>query len=180
MNASPFPFSDWLVLAIFVAFIGMTVAGALIAVNTIRILRSVCGLALSFLGLAGLYFFLNSPFLALMEVLIYVGAICVTIIFAVMLSEPDEPTTDRLVRPYPVIGFLVSLGIAGGIFYGIVRISSGLTLMSPAARINDGSVEAIGKSLLTNYSFTFELISLVLLVAILGALVIARSGRNKE
>ena len=42
------------------------------------------------IGLAGLYYFLNSPFLALMEILIYVGAVCVTIVFGVMLSEPDE------------------------------------------------------------------------------------------
>lgn len=178
MNA--FPFSDYIVLAIFLVFAGITAAGALIAVNTVRIIRSVCGLALCCLGLAGLYFFLNSPFLAMMEVLIYVGAVCVTIIFAVMLAEPDEPQPEKRMRPYPVIGFLLAAGIAGGIFLAIAKL--GLTASWPTLteRANDGSVKAIGIALLTTYSLPFELISLVLLVAILGALVIARDGRKKE
>lgn len=178
MNA--FPFSDYIVLAIFLAFAAVTVAGALIAVNTVRIIRSVCGLALCCLGLAGLYFFLNSPFLALMEVLIYVGAVCVTIIFAVMLAEPDEPQPQKRQRPYPIIGFLVAAGIAAGIFFGIAKLSLSSVWPALENRVNDGSVKAIGVALLTTYSLPFELISLVLLVAILGALAIARGGRRKE
>ena len=85
------PGSDYLVTGIFVLVVATTVGGALLAVLSTRIIRSVCGLALCCVGLAGLYYFLNSPFLALMEILIYVGAVCVTIIFGVMLSETDEP-----------------------------------------------------------------------------------------
>lgn len=85
-----FPGADYVILAVFAVAVGATVAGALIAVLATRIIRSVCGLALCCCGLAGLYYFLQSPFLSLMEILIYVGAICVTIIFAVMLAEPDE------------------------------------------------------------------------------------------
>ena len=80
---------------IFSFFAACTVVGGLIAVLTTRIIRSVCGLALSCVGLAGLYYFLNSPFLALMEILVYVGAVCVTIIFAVMLAEPDEAPVEK-------------------------------------------------------------------------------------
>jgi len=180
MNASPFPLSDWLVLAVFALFVGMTVLGALIAVNTARIIRSVAGLALCCLGLAGLFYFLNSPFLALMEVLIYVGAVCVTIIFGVMLAEPDEPAPEKQIKPYPVFGLAAALLIAGGVFYGIARLALSQAWPQVAARTNDGSIKAIGVSLLTTYSLAFELISLVLLVAILGALVIARAGRNKQ
>lgn len=180
MNATPFPFSEWLVLALFLLFVGATVAGALIAVNTLRIIRSVSGLALCCIGLAGLYYFLNSPFLALMEILIYVGAVCVTIIFAIMLAEADEPAPERQKKPFPVIGAAVSAAISAGLFYGVYRISQGIQFPNPVAKLNEGSVADIGKSLLSTYSFAFELISLVLLVAILGALVIARSGRNKE
>jgi len=178
MNA--FPFSDWIVAAIFVVCIATTVTGALIAAFTKRIIRSVCGLAICCLGLAGLYYFLNSPFLALMEILIYIGAVCVTIIFGVMLTEPDEPTPENLVRPFPVIAPLVGLGIGAGVFFGIAKLSLSGHWQAPAALVNDGSIKAIGIALLTTYSVPFELISLVLLVAILGALVIARSGRTKE
>jgi NADH-quinone oxidoreductase subunit J len=185
--ASPaaFPFSDWIILAIFLVFVGATVGGAIIAVNTLRIIRAVCGLAMCCIGLAGLFYFLNSPFLALMEILIYVGAVCVTIVFAVMLAEHDEPTTDRNVRPYPILGFVAAIAIGGGIFYGLVRLvySTVWPSITPVVKvggIEPGSVGDMGVKLLTLYSLPFELISLVLLVAILGALVIARGGRHKE
>lgn len=176
---TPFPYSDWIVAAIFVVFVATTVAGALIAAFTKRIIRSVAGLALCCVGLAGLYYFLHSPFLALMEILIYIGAICVTIIFGVMLAEPDEPTPEVHTRPFPVISPLIAVGISAVIFGGIAWLSLSQN-WEQAKVVCDGSIEAIGKSLLTTYSVPFELISLVLLVAILGALVIARSGRTKE
>ena len=90
-----FPASQMILGAIFLVCLATTVVGALIAALTARIIRSVCGLAICCIGLAGLYYFLHSPFLALMEILIYVGAVCVTIVFAVMLAEPDEPVRDE-------------------------------------------------------------------------------------
>ena len=91
---STFPASQMIVGGVFLLCAATTVAGALIAALTARIIRSVCGLMICCLGLAGLYYFLHSPFLALMEILIYVGAVCVTIIFAVMLAEPEESVQD--------------------------------------------------------------------------------------
>jgi NADH:ubiquinone oxidoreductase subunit 6 (subunit J) len=177
MTAS-FPGADALVGVIFLFCLGTTVAGALIAVLSTRIIRSVCGLAICCFGLAGLYYFLHSPFLALMEILIYVGAVCVTIIFAVMLSEPDEPAREER-RGAAFLWGAVALGISGAIFCGLWRLGAGHDWTAPAARVTDGSVRAIGISLLTTYSLAFELISLALLVAILGALAVARTGRTK-
>ena len=86
-----------------------------------RIIRSVCGLAICCFGLAGLYYFLHSPFLTLMEILIYVGAICVTIIFAVMLAEPDEGPSRETRRE--VFGWgAVALLISGAVFWGIAKL----------------------------------------------------------
>ena len=175
-----FPFSDWIVAAIFITVVAITVTGALIAALTKRVIRSVCGLAIASLGLAGLFYFLNSPFLALMEILIYIGAICVTIIFGVMLAEPDEPKPEAHTRPYPVISPLIGVAVAAGVFLGIAWLSLNANWSAPAKLVSDGSIKDIGIRLLTTYSVPFELISLVLLVAILGALVIARSGRTKE
>jgi NADH-quinone oxidoreductase subunit J len=122
-----------------------------------------------------------------MEILIYVGAVCVTIVFGVMLSEPDEP------RPQAFRGRELAWGIgailvSAAVFLGAVRLAGRWT--APASAFSsqsagvlagaDGSVRAIGISLLTTYSLPFELISLVLLVAILGALVIARGGRSRQ
>lgn len=75
-----FPGARLILHAVFGASVLVTLAGALLAVSTVRIIRSVCGLALCCVGLAGVYYFLHSPFLALMQILIYVGAVCITII----------------------------------------------------------------------------------------------------
>jgi NADH-quinone oxidoreductase subunit J len=175
---STFPAAKGIVVAIFFFSLATTVGGAMFAVLTTRLIRSVCGLAMACIGLAGLYYFLHSPFLALMEILIYVGAVCVTIVFAVMLAEPDEPKDDETSTGALLWGGLAVL-VAGAIFWGLWRL--GVATDWPLAResVNDGSVKAIGVSLLTTYSLAFELISLALLVAILGALAIARTGRTK-
>lgn len=174
-----FPAANYLVLVVFAVAVIATVAGALIAVLATRIIRSVCGLAICCCGLAGLYYFLESPFLSLMEILIYVGAICVTIIFAVMLAEPDEmPSRQK-------IGAALWWGASAILtsvltFWGISHLSLSHGWSAPASRINPGSVKDIGIALLTTYSLAFELISLVLLISVLGALVVARQGRTKS
>ena len=161
---------------IFLGIIGITIAGALIATCTGRLIRAVAGLALCFIGVAGLYYFLNSPFIALMEILIYVGAVCITIIFAVMLAEPEE--SKRIRKSNPLTGPL-SIVASGVLVWGLVALGIDTEWQMPTSRVNDGSIEEIGQSLLTTYSMSFELISVVLLVAIIGALVLARAGRDK-
>jgi len=173
-----FPASQTILGAIFVVCIATTVVGALIAAVTARIIRSVCGLAICCIGLAGLYYFLHSPFLALMEILIYVGAVCVTIVFAVMLAETDEPVREEKLGSTLLWGGF-ALVVSAAIFWGLWRLGTRQDWTAPVTRVNDDSVSAIGKSLLTTYSMAFELISLALLVAIIGALAVARTGRTK-
>lgn len=155
-----------------------TAGGALLAALTTRVIRSVCGLALCCFGLAGLYYFLRAPFLSLMEILIYVGAICVTIVFAVMLAEPDEAPPRESRRAALGWGGL-ALAISGAVFCGVVKVGLGHNWAKPETKATAGSVNDIGVALLTTYSLAFEVISVVLVVAILGALVVARHGRTK-
>ena len=173
-----FPASQVLLDAIFVLSVATTLVGALIAIETSRIIRSVCGLATCCIGLAGLYYFLHSPFLALMEILIYVGAVCVTIVFAVMLAEPDEPARDET-RSSSLLWGGLALVISVAIVCGLCQLDRLGEWTPSVAGCGDGSIQAIGKALLTTYSLAFELISLALFVAILGALAIARTGRTK-
>jgi NADH-quinone oxidoreductase subunit J len=175
MNA--FPASNLILSSLFVLCLLTLGIGALIAVLSTRLIRSVCGLAICCIGLAGLYYFLHSPFLALMEILIYVGAVCVTIVFAIMLAEPDEPVREGN-RGASLMWGGVSLLAAVAILAGLGWLGTHGNWARPESV--DGSIQAIGRSLLTTYSLAFELISLALLVAILGALAIARTGRTKS
>lgn len=180
--AAAFPFAEYLLPAIFLFFVAATVTGALIAACATRVIRGVSGLALCCIGLAGLYYFLNSPFLALMEILIYVGAVCVTIIFGVMLSEPDEPKQEgESSRWRPTPGRMLAGALSVAIFVGVFYITLNAPWPRAAAPVPAAwQVSSIGEALLSTYSLAFELISLVLFVAILGALVIARRGREKQ
>jgi NADH:ubiquinone oxidoreductase subunit 6 (subunit J) len=175
MVTSPSLFSvDGLVGVVFLVMVAITIIGGLIACNSVRVVRAVAGLIVCFVGVAGMYFFLNSPFVSMMQILIYVGAVAVTISFAIMLAAPEEQkkvgSSGILVGP---LGFATAALLAGG--FSVLAIN---TEWIPKDKINDGSVREIGLQLLTRYSMVFELISIVLLIAILGALVIARARRD--
>ena len=175
MVASPALLSvDGLVGVVFLIMVAITLIGGLIACNSERLVRSVAGLIVCFVGVAGIYYFLNSPFVAMMQILIYVGAVAVTISFAIMLAAPEEKKKTGVAGPLSgPLGFGTAALIAGG--FAVLALRTEWPVQD---KINDGSIKLIGIQLLTDHSMVFELISIVLLIAILGALVIARDGRE--
>ena len=80
--------ADGLVGIIFLLMLAATLLGAIVAVTAKLLVRALAGLIICFVGVAAMYFFLNSPFVSMMQILIYVGAIAVTIAFAIMLTDP--------------------------------------------------------------------------------------------
>ena len=95
-----------------------------------------------------------------------------------MLAEPEEPPRVEKSGSTLAWGGLALL-IVSALFSGLVWLGYRTTWSAPADLINNGSVAAIGRALLTTYSMAFELISLALLVAIIGALAVARTGRSQ-
>ena len=93
---------DLLAQAGFAAIVALTFAGALIAVFPRNIIYNILGLIVCLTGVAGLFVYLGSPFIALMQLLIYVGAICISIIFAIMLSRPLHLSVPK--RRLPKVG----------------------------------------------------------------------------
>ena len=159
----------------FAAVVAITFAGALIAVFPRNILYNVLGLIVSLTGVAGLFVYLGSPFIALMELLIYVGAICISIIFAIMLSRPLHLSLPK--RHFPKVGLAAGVGLA--VFLMLGAIISRTSWQPAPMRSSDWSVTTLGKYLLTRYDLVFEAISLVLLVAILGAIIISGYARRR-
>jgi NADH:ubiquinone oxidoreductase subunit 6 (subunit J) len=166
--------ADGLVGIIFLIMVAVTLTGGFIAATAERLIRALAGIVLCFTGVAGFYYFLNSPFMAMMQILIYVGAICVTISFAIMLAAPEQErkpgSSNFLSGP---LGFIIAALVFGGMSALALR-----TPWQPFAKTATGSVREIGIELLTTNSMVFELISIVLLIAIIGAVVIARGGRT--
>ena len=166
--------ADGLAGLVFLVMLATTIVGGVIACNAERLVRAVAGLIVCFVGVAAIYYFLNSPFVAMMHLLIYVGAVSITIAFAIMLAAPEE---SKKIGPSGPLAGPMALITAGLLFGGLAVLGS-RTQWPNVPKINDGSVKNIGIQLLTNYSMVFELVSIVLLIAIIGALVIARRGRS--
>jgi len=160
----------------FVGFALVALLGGIAAVGARKLIHAVLGLATSLVGVAGIYVYLGTQFIAAMQILIYVGAVCISLTFAVMLARPpSEAEKHPLIVPTKVgAGFVVAL------FAGLVLGSAVFsTDWRPAETVTvAGTIHEVGERLLTSYAFVFELISLVLLVAIVGSVVLARRGRG--
>ncbi len=155
----------------------VTIAGALVAVSVRNVLHAIFGLALALLGIAGIFLVLGSPFVAAMEVLIYVGGISIAMVFAVMLSsvtQAEPETAGRRLLAALAAGTLVA-GIVVAVHKGGLPIDArGVT--DPAA----WSVKTLGSELLDRYNVVFETLSAILLLAIIGAITIAHRDPKKE
>lgn len=162
---------------VFLGFVLLIAIGGLIATHAANLIRAVCGLALALVGVAGIYYFLGSPFLALMQLLIYAGAICVAIVFGVMLAEPQG--IKKFQQHHPLAG-PGAFAAAALLAWGLAALAYKTTWPTAPVRVNAGELEEVGRAMMTTFVVSFELISLILLVAIVGSLVLARQGRSRE
>lgn len=161
--------------AILGLFIFLALGGGILAVSLKNIFHNVLCFAVSLLGVAGIFIYLNAEFLALMQIMIYVGAVVVAITFAVMLSPPMF--VPRAPRSKPKILFSVALSLLFFAFFlKALRLSHW--------HINDDakvpSVTDLGISLMTTFQLPFIMVSLVLLVAVLGAIIAAGRGASEK
>lgn len=147
----------------------LTLVGAIWAVSRPSIVHAIFGLGIALVGVALTFLLLGSPFLAAMEVLIYIGGITVAMAFGVMLSsagrnEPGESAGRRILAALAATAFFVALVL-------IIRSTSFKEMAVPSPE--SWSVQAIGTQLLDHFNVVFEVLSVVLLVAIIGAITIA-------
>lgn len=162
---------------IFIALSVLVVAAAVMAVGFKSTLYNAFSLMLCLSGIAGIFLFLHSEFVAVMEIIVYVGAVAIAIVFAIMFSPPHFMTQPG--RKF--IKWLRSFGIAALFFAVIYRVVTITTWnATEAGREGDYSARALGKMLLGAYALPFEIISLVLFIAILGALLMAKKGGSIE
>jgi NADH-quinone oxidoreductase subunit J len=133
--------------------------------------RSALFLLVNFCCLAGLYLLLNAQFVALVQIIIYAGAIVVLFLFVVMLLGMENAEEAPDPRPYQwVAGVMLGVLLMAGIAWGI--IVSVRDSVQPLTRTDN--VREIGAAMLTDFAVPFELASIVLLVAIIGAVVLAK------
>lgn len=162
--SGPLPFASFLLLS------ALTLAAATLVVTTRKIVHSALFLVVVFAGIAGIYVLLAAEFVAGVQVLIYVGAVTVLVLFAIMLTHgPATPFSNPANRQWP-LALLVSAALFA-VFVAAFESSAWPVSSAPSPA---STVGVIGLQLLTTYVVPFELVSLLLLAAMIGAVVIAR------
>jgi NADH-quinone oxidoreductase subunit J len=150
----------------------LAIASALVVITHRNPVISALALGVNLIAIAGFYLVLRAQFIALLQVIVYAGAILVLIVFVIMLLNlRDEArqrasgSIQRAVGPLLALAFAVLLGRA---------VLSGAAGSFPAPPAGFGSVEAIGRELFTRFFYPFEVISLLLIVAMVGAVLLAK------
>ncbi|HLK96662.1 MAG TPA: NADH-quinone oxidoreductase subunit J [Hymenobacter sp.] len=168
----------------FYAFSALTLVGALAVLLTRNVLYAAFFLLLTLLGAAGLFVLASADFLAIAQIMIYVGGVLVLVIFGVMLTHKPERTTDtnsqtpnRIVsmnRAGAPLSWIVPLLVAGGLFMALytLLVRANFSLLGRPAGW-ETTVRTVGIQLMTEYVVPFEIAGILLLAALAGATYLA-------
>jgi NADH-quinone oxidoreductase subunit J len=172
-------------MILFYLFAAVAVVASLLVIAQRNPIYSVLFLIASFGALSGLYVLLEAPFVAVIQIIVYAGAIMVLFLFVVMLlNAPQEDTEEDLERRVrlPSSGRVRVLGAFLALVLVVELIWILLSSRRSAVVFEDeavSSVAAIGRLLFTDYAFPFEVTSVLILVALVGSVVLARRERGE-
>jgi len=159
---------------LFFAFIILVILGSIITIRAKILMQTVLGLAVALLGVAGIYFYLGSMFLTLMQILIYVGAICIVLVFGIMVGYTPTEVAEKGIKDWRNKFLAVSSAVTA--FLLILACVLKTDWIPAVANSRDFSAVHLGEEFLYTYCLAFELISVILLVAIIGAIILAKGG----
>lgn len=157
-------------------FGAIAVAGALVMLTRKTALGGAISLVVCFLAFSGLYVTLDAPFVAIMQVIVYAGAIMMLIVFVIMTVDTRAEALRR--ERTTVIGAVVATMIVGaGIAVYELALHDDAIITHGIGVV--GTIANIGLRLFTRHALNFEMLSLLLLVALVGALVLVKQGKKK-
>jgi NADH-quinone oxidoreductase subunit J len=167
----------------FYLFGAIAIGASLLVIAQRNPVYSVLLLIASFGALSGLYVLLDAPFVAVIQIIVYAGAIMVLFLFVVMLLNAPHEDTDYdervhpLLRPGPMrFGAALAVVLAVELWWALAKGGES----GAFAGASVASVSAIGRLLFTDYAFPFEVTSILILVAMIGAVVLARRDDPRE
>ncbi len=168
----------------FYTFSALTLGGALAVLLTRSVIYAAFFLLLTLLGVAGLFVLASADFLAIAQIMIYVGGVLVLVIFGVMLThKPELPTDANSQQPNRIAsenrlgtgaGWVGAVLVAGALFvvlYTLLARANFTLLAQPVGW--KSTIETIGKQLMTEYVVPFEIVGILLLAALVGATYLA-------
>jgi NADH-quinone oxidoreductase subunit J len=163
----------------FIAFMGLAlvaIIGGVLLLNLNKVIHMVVALIFTFVAIAGIYVLLSAEFIAAVQILIYSGAITIIMLFGIMLTrhnDDSEPKTGRLRK---FLLFLGVLGFAFAVYIGIYNFN----IEQVPTKLHENNTLQIGQALYSKYIIPFELTSVLLLVALVGSIILAKNDKKKE
>ena len=169
-------------ITVFYIFAALAVIAALGVITLQNPVYSALSLAVVFVSLAAMYVLLSAPFIAVGQVMIYAGAILILFVFVIMMLSPESdqrPGLLRWQRPLAIVfGVVLVVELITVLASAVLAPAQGQFTPERIAQI--GSVQAVGASLFTDFLLPFEITSLLLLVAIVGVIVLAKKPTSRS
>lgn len=145
------------------------ISGAIFMISMEKVVHMVVSLAATFIGLAGMYVLLQAEFVAVVQVLIYAGAVTILMIFGIMMTRHDQTEEKPRASAHQILLAAGSIGLFGILFYAIRNAQFPAEVGASAP-----TTAEIGELLFTQHVIPFELVSVMLTVAFIGAIIIAK------
>lgn len=159
---------------LFTIFAILTVAGAVAAICLRNLIHSVLALTVAFGGLAVVYLLLGAQFIGLAQILVYIGAVAILIVFAVLLTRETGASQTILVHSWQQ-SVAVAIVVFGVLWWAIRHSAVSKAIAAPQPQ---ASTQQIGNALMLRFALPLELIGLLLTAALIGAVTIAMRERK--
>lgn len=159
----------------FVVISALTIGSAIVALEAKQVVYGAIALAFSFLGVAGLFIVLDATFVALFQIIVYIGAVAVLILFTVMLVTRDVESGSKR-EPIKPIGVIIAVVIA--VLVTAVASVSNLSDWYESGSYSGSVVSGIGTFLTNQYALPLEVLGLILGASVVGALTLAKMEKD--
>jgi NADH:ubiquinone oxidoreductase subunit 6 (subunit J) len=160
----------------FVVISVLTIGSAIVALEAKQVIYGAIALAFSFLGIAGLFIVLDATFVALFQIIVYIGAVAALIIFTVMLVTKDVER-EAVREPFKPVGVMIAVAIA--VLVGVVAAASNLSTWYPSGDFTGSVVAGIGNLITSQYAIPLEILALILGASVIGSLTLAKIDKDE-
>jgi len=154
----------------------LTIVGAAAALTLRNLVHCVLALMLAFVGLAGLYLQLDAQFIGFAQILVYIGAVAILIVFAILLTRGTDSPSQSIVSPSWAISSVVSVVVFGVLAW---TTRSSVVTRHPIPPQPEMTVKQIGNALMSRFALPLEVIGLLLTAALVGAVTIAMQDKRE-
>jgi NADH-quinone oxidoreductase subunit J len=155
----------------------LTIAGGLAAVLLKNLVHCALSLTAAFAGLALLFLQLDAQFAGFAQILVYIGAVAILIVFAILLTRSSETPVEGVFSRTWLAGLVVAAAVFAVLGWAVLQAAPGLPKPGPAPAV---TVQQIGEALMGRYVLPLEIVALLLTAALLGAVIVAMHEKKEE